>query len=59
MDADDVSYPERFAKQFAMLEEDASLGAVSCGVRLIDVLGEGMQRYVDWVNSLRSGIEPA
>lgn len=54
MDADDVSHPERFAKQFAMLEADSTLGAVSCGVRLIDVLGEGMQRYVQWVNGLRT-----
>jgi glycosyltransferase involved in cell wall biosynthesis len=54
MDADDISYPERFAKQLAMLKADPALGAVSCGVRLIDVRGEGMQRYVDWVNGLRT-----
>lgn len=54
MDADDVCHPERFARQLAMLEGDPTLGAVSCGVRLIDAQGEGMQRYVDWVNGLRS-----
>jgi len=54
MDADDVSHPERFGKQLAMLGEDASLGAVSCGVRLMAAQGEGMRRYVAWVNSLRT-----
>ena len=52
MDADDRSHPERFAKQWELLQEDESLGAVGCGVRLIESQGEGMGRYVDWVNSL-------
>lgn len=54
MDADDVSYPERFARQWDLLADDPELDAVSCGVRLLDVLGDGMQRYVDWVNTLRT-----
>ena len=54
MDADDISQPERFARQWDALEHDCSLGVVSCLVRLETPLGEGMQRYVDWVNALRT-----
>ena len=54
MDADDVSYPERMAKQRDLLLRNGDLGAVRCGVRLIDSQGEGMERYVDWVNGLDS-----
>ena len=52
MDADDVAHPERIARQVEMLAGDPILGAVSCGVRLLDPQGEGMERYVDWVNGL-------
>jgi len=31
---------------------DPGLGAVSCKVRLLDPLGQGMQRHVDWANGL-------
>lgn len=59
MDADDVSHPERFARQWDLLHEDSSLGVVGCGVHLRDPQGEGMQRYVDWVNGLASPEEIA
>jgi len=52
MDADDVSHPTRLQKQWALLAADPALAAVGCGVRLIQSEGEGMERYVDWVNSL-------
>lgn len=54
MDADDLSHAERFAKQWELLEAEEGLGAVGCGVRLIESQGEGMERYVDWVNRLGS-----
>lgn len=54
MDADDWSAPRRFERQLAMLDAAPSLGAVSCRVRLLDALGDGMRRYVDWANSLLS-----
>lgn len=54
MDADDVAHPERFARQWESLDGDRSLGAVGCGVRLIEGRGEGMRRYVEWVNGLRT-----
>lgn len=52
MDADDVSYPSRFEKQWSFLSGNRETGVVSCGVRLENAMGEGMQRYVDWVNGL-------
>ena len=52
MDADDVAHPERIEKQFAKLQSDPTLVGVSCGVRLLEPVGEGMRRYVNWVNGL-------
>ncbi len=52
MDSDDWSAPRRFERQLAMLDADPALGVVSCRVRLLDALGEGMRRYVDWANGL-------
>lgn len=56
MDGDDVSLPERIARQVAALEADPRLGAV--GVRVqgfpSEALGEGMQRYIAWQNGLVS-----
>jgi len=50
MDSDDVAYPDRLERQYKLLSDDQSLAAVGGRVRLIDPQGEGMQRYVDWVN---------
>ncbi len=36
MDGDDISYPERFARQVALLEERPDLAVVGCGYHLID-----------------------
>ena len=52
MDADDIAHPERLARQFEMLSRNPLLDAVSCGVQMIDSQGEGMNRYVEWVNGL-------
>jgi len=56
MDADDVSLPGRFAAQAALLDADASLGAVGAFVTAFpdDAVGEGARLYVAWLNSLVS-----
>jgi glycosyltransferase involved in cell wall biosynthesis len=56
MDADDLAHPERLARQCELLERDDSLSAVGC---LVDCFpaggaGAGMQRYVDWLNTVVS-----
>lgn len=52
MDADDVAHPERLARQL-VLGREGGFDVVSCGVRVVEAQGDGMRRYVDWVNSLR------
>lgn len=51
MDSDDRCAPERLARQVELLEEGACEVA-SCRITLRGALGDGMQRYVDWVNGL-------
>lgn len=53
MDADDRCDPTRIAKQVALLE-GGECEVVSCGIIVEGALGEGMQRYVDWVNGLNT-----
>lgn len=52
MDADDVSLRGRFAAQRALLESDASLGAVGVQVEAFPAPAAGMQRYFAWQNGL-------
>lgn len=52
MDADDVAHPDRLERQYRLLSEDPSLDVAGGRVRLIEAQGEGMRRYVDWVNGL-------
>ena len=52
MDADDISHPDRLAWQYDFLASSPDFSAVSGWVHLLDPQGEGMQRYVDWVNGL-------
>ena len=52
MDADDLAHPDRLAKQLQRAAQGDRPDGVGCGVRLISPEGEGMQRYVDWSNSL-------
>ncbi|MCX6954110.1 MAG: glycosyltransferase [Verrucomicrobia bacterium] len=56
MDADDVSWPERLARQVEYLEAPASreVGVIGCGVEFGGdrVANAGYALHVDWVNSL-------
>jgi glycosyltransferase involved in cell wall biosynthesis len=56
MDADDVSLPGRLAAQAALLDADPTLGAVGTLVEAFpaEAVGEGMRRYVAWLNGLVS-----
>ena len=54
MDADDIALPERFESQLRFLNDHPAVGVFSCGVQLRDSLGQGMQRYVEWVNGLET-----
>jgi glycosyltransferase involved in cell wall biosynthesis len=58
MDADDISLPGRLSRSRAALEADARLGAVGTQVEAFadtgTAVGEGMRRYVDWMNALVS-----
>ena len=51
MDADDVSHPQRLSWQLETLQQkDADL--VTCRVTPKDSLGDGLDRFVHWANSL-------
>ena len=52
MDSDDVSHPERLARQWEMAQAHPELNVIGCGVEILTPLGDGMARHVDWVNSL-------
>jgi GT2 family glycosyltransferase len=54
MDADDVSLPDRIAREVAMLRADTSLGAVGCFVEAFPAerVEEGLARYVAWQNAI-------
>lgn len=54
MDADDYAYPERLARQAALLQEQPDISVVSCLVETVSDMdaGEGFQRYTEWLNSL-------
>lgn len=53
MDADDRCHESRIEKQVRFLI-DGRFDVVSCGIELVDPLGDGMRRYVDWVNGLKT-----
>lgn len=53
MDADDRCDSTRIEKQVGLLEA-GECEVVSCGISLKGALGDGMHRYVDWVNGLDS-----
>lgn len=61
MDADDVSLPERLARQLALLESDRDLGVVGCGVRIVRAGGvaEGFRLYEGWLNGLVTAADHA
>lgn len=47
MDGDDISLPERFEKQYALLQSDKKMGVVGCNMITIDKDGneQGRRRY--------------
>lgn len=51
MDADDRCNSTRIKKQVGLLEV-GECEVVSCGISLKAAMGDGMHRYVDWVNGL-------
>ena len=53
MDSDDRCEATRIARQVELLESGVC-EVSSCGIALCGALGDGMQRYVDWVNDLDS-----
>lgn len=54
MDADDVAYPQRLAKQLSFLNQNPDIAVVSCLVEGVppEAVGQGFQIYLDWLNSL-------
>lgn len=52
LDCDDVALPGRMAAHRAAMAADPALGAVGGQAILEDAIGEGMVRYVSWVNGL-------
>lgn len=59
MDADDVSRPERIERQLAVAAAHPDWDVIGCGVTIPNPLGEGMVRYVEWVNGLQGPEEIA
>ena len=57
MDADDVSMPERLAKQMALLDDRSDIAVVGCRVGPVSgtTLGGGYTKYFEWINDL---VEP-
>ncbi len=56
MDADDLSHPRRFERLLETAVAHPAWGVIGSRVGLADALGDGMGRYVAWVNSL---LDPA
>jgi cellulose synthase/poly-beta-1,6-N-acetylglucosamine synthase-like glycosyltransferase len=48
-DADDLSFPSRFAQQLQAMALEDSLGAVGCITRTPGELSDGMRRYLEWL----------
>ncbi|MCH7225528.1 glycosyltransferase [Verrucomicrobiaceae bacterium E54] len=57
MDADDLAHPDRLARQLERAMQPDRPEGVACRVRLLNPWGEGMKRYVEWVNSLSDADE--
>lgn len=52
MDADDIALPDRFTRCLNRAAAADAPGVVAGGVELMDCQGDGMLRYVEWVNGL-------
>jgi glycosyltransferase involved in cell wall biosynthesis len=59
MDSDDVSHPERIARQLAASEKNLHWDVIGCRVEIPNPLGDGMLRHVEWTNSLTTPEEIA
>ncbi|MCB2155996.1 glycosyltransferase [bacterium] len=62
MDADDFAYPERLAKQVALLDARPQVAVASCLIRILGSVDSreghpaaGFRRYEEWLNSV---VEP-
>ena len=53
MDADDISEPERFARQWDLMESDERLVLCGCGVEYfpLESVRDGARRYQAWLNA--------
>lgn len=54
MDSDDISHPARLERQWAMACREPGCDVIGCGVEILNPLGDGMSRHVEWVNSRRT-----
>lgn len=54
MDADDIAYPERLARQVALLDSNPDLVACGTQIRYIprETLKDGFRRYEHWINNV-------
>jgi glycosyltransferase involved in cell wall biosynthesis len=54
MDADDISYPERLARQLGYLDAHPDIGVVGARTTFVSSVPEhrGMQAYVQWQNTI-------
>lgn len=59
MDADDLWYATKLEKQVELLDNNPQIGVASCLVNHIshNENTEGLKKYVDWVNSIKSSDE--
>lgn len=57
MDADDIALPGRLDRQWEAMQRAPKLGALGCQVELFDAPTPGMQRYIEWQNSLNDAAE--
>lgn len=53
MDADDICEPERLAKQLDVMQREPDLAAAGSMVVGFGQVGQGWQRYLDWLNGLQ------
>ena len=56
MDADDISLPDRLARQLNYLRQNPEIGIAGCCVEIFSAQGiqGGLERYEKWLNSVRT-----
>lgn len=54
MDADDISYPERLAKQLSLFQSNPALKAVGCNVEIINAEGKNIKQVAISASQLAS-----